>query len=69
MHQRCHSDHGAGTPVPTAATCRLVALRPQWLGVLALPVGYMTFFDADRLQTIVDADDRQVYPALDGGDG
>jgi hypothetical protein len=30
--------------------------------VLALPAGYMAFFNEDRLETIMDDADRQVYP-------
>jgi hypothetical protein len=47
---------------PWVPAGRLVAQKPAWLAVLALPEGCMAFFDDGRLQTILDAADREIYP-------
>jgi hypothetical protein len=41
---------------------RLALQRPAWLAVLALPPGCMAFYRRDLLDSIVDADDRQIFP-------
>jgi len=46
----------------------LVARKPSWLQVLALPQGYMAFFEEERLETIMDAANREVYPPPGGED-
>ena len=47
----------------------LVRRKPSWLGVLALPVGYMAFFDHERLETVLDREDREVWPPQASNDG
>ncbi len=48
---------------------RLVADKACWLAVLALPVGFMAFFEDDRLDMIIDAADQQVYPLPEAAHG
>ena len=40
----------------------LVLRKPSWVGVLALPAGYMAFFEHERLDSVLDRDDHEVYP-------
>ena len=43
----------------------LIDIKPAWLSVLALPVGYLAHFVGDRLANIYDAQHTRIFP-LDG---
>jgi hypothetical protein len=40
----------------------LLRIRPAAMKILTLPVGYMAFFLGDKLDAILDENDKQVYP-------
>lgn len=40
----------------------LLRVRPSAMQILTLPVGYMAFFLGDKLDAILDENDKQVYP-------
>lgn len=45
---------------------RLLSIKPEWVVVLALPVGYLAQFEEDRLTAIYDDRDQCIFPVQDG---
>lgn len=51
-----------GNELESVPAYRLLSLRPEVMPVLSLPRGYIATFDGERLEAILDDQDRRLWP-------